>query len=73
MIRSNDLLARMALELGGNKGAAISGYVGIPVSPSTILRIIKALVIQPKTSTSGIIGVDDWAKKEHPTEPLLLI
>lgn len=73
MIRSNDLLARMALELGGNKGAAISGYVGIPVSPSTILRIIKALDIQPETSTSGIIGVDDWAFKKGRTYGTVIV
>lgn len=43
MVRSNDLLTRMALELGGNTGAAISRYVGVPVSPSTILRVIKRI------------------------------
>lgn len=73
MIRANDLLARMALELGGNKGAAISGYVGIKVSPPTILRIIKALVIQPKTSTSGIIGIDDWAFKKGRTYGTVIV
>ena len=73
MIRSNDLLARMALELGGNTGSAISRYVGIPVSPSTILRVIKRLDIQPKTLTSGVIGVDDWAFKKGKTYGTVIV
>ncbi|UKT65969.1 transposase [Pedobacter mucosus] len=67
MIRSNDLLVRIALELGGNTGVAISRYVGIPVSPSTIFRVINRVNIQPRTLTSGIIGVDDWAFKKGRT------
>ena len=46
LIRSGDLLCRMALDLGGNTDSVISGYVGIPVSSSTILRIIKRLEIK---------------------------
>ena len=73
MIRSNDLLTRMALELGGNTGAVISGYVGIPVSASTILRIVKRLDIQPKKITSGVIGVDDWAFKKGKTYGTVIV
>ncbi|UKJ06195.1 ISL3 family transposase [Solitalea lacus] len=73
MLRSNDLLARMALELGGNTGATISRYVGIPVSPSTVLRVVKKLEIQSKTLTSGIIGVDDWAFKKGRTYGTVLV
>jgi len=73
MLRSNDLLARMALELGGNTGARISRYVGIPVSPSTVLRLIKKLEIQSKVLTSGIIGVDDWAFKKGRTYGTVIV
>lgn len=73
MTRLNDLLTRMALELGGNTGSAISRYVGIPVSPSTILRVIKRLDIQPKTVTSGVIGVDDWAFKKGKTYGTVIV
>ena len=73
MIRSNDLLMRIALELGGNTGSAISRYVGIPVSPSTMLRVIKRLDIQPKTLTSGVIGVDDWAFKKGKTYGTVIV
>ena len=64
LLRSNELLSRLALELGGNTGSRISRHVGIPVSPSTILRIIKQYEIQPTPITSGIIGIDDWAFKK---------
>ena len=64
LIRSNHLLCKMALELGGNKGATISQLVGLPISSSTILRILRKLDIPEKTMTSGIIGVDDWAFKK---------
>lgn len=73
MIRSNDLLLRMALELGGNTGSAISRYIGVPVSPSTILRVIKRLDIQPKAITSGVIGVDDWAFKKGKTYGTVIV
>lgn len=73
MIRSNDLLTRMALELGGNTGAAISRYAGVPVSPSTILRVVKRLDIQPKKLTSGVIGVDDWAFKKGKTYGTVIV
>jgi transposase len=62
--RSDQLLARIALELGGNTGSKISAYVGLPASPSTILRLLKGLKTEDKISTSGIIGVDDWAFKK---------
>lgn len=64
LLRSNELLSSLALELGGNTGSRISRHVGIPVSSSTILRIIKQIEIQPTPITSGIIGIDDWAFKK---------
>ncbi|RPH47213.1 MAG: ISL3 family transposase [Desulfobacteraceae bacterium] len=64
LLRSNKLLGHLALELGGNTGSRISRHVGIPVSPSTLLRIIKQIEIQTVSVTSGIIGIDDWAFKK---------
>ncbi|SEO20463.1 Transposase [bacterium A37T11] len=73
MVRSNDLLTRIALELGGNRGAVISSFVGIPVSPTTILRVTKKMEIHPKTITSGIIGIDDWAFKKGKTYGTVIV
>jgi transposase len=73
LIRSNNLLCKIALKLGGNKGAAISRFIGILVSPSTILRIIKRFDIPNKTLSSGIIGLDDWAFKKRNTYGTIIV
>lgn len=73
LIRSSNLLCKMALELGGNKGATISRFIGIPISPSTILRIIRRFDIPEKTMISGIIGVDDWAFKKGNTYGTIIV
>ena len=64
MARSVNLLEKLGTELGGNRGSNISEYAGIPVSPSTMLRIIRKIEVNPPLSTSGIIGIDDWAFKK---------
>ncbi len=67
------LLAKMALELGGNIGALISRLAGLPVSPSTILRILKSRNLRIQKVTSGIIGVDDWAFKKGNTYGTIIV
>lgn len=64
IINTAELIAKIALELGGNKGANISRYVGVPVSPSTVIRVIKKLEMKEHFTTSGIIGIDDYAFKK---------
>ena len=64
LCRTIELLRRIALELGGNTGSKICRYMGMPVSPSTVLRIIKQIEIISRPVTSGIIGIDDWAFKK---------
>lgn len=71
--RCKDLLSNFALELGGNKGAAISRLAGLPVSSSTILRIIKRQDLQIAKVTSGIIGIDDWAFKKGNTYGTIIV
>lgn len=71
--RSADLISKMALELGGNKGANISRFAGVPVSSSTVVRIIKRLPVKEHLVTSGIIGVDDWAFKKGRTYGTILV
>jgi hypothetical protein len=59
--------------LGGNKGAVISKFIGVPVSSSTIVRIIKKLPNTEQTITSGIIGIDDWAFKKGRTYGTIIV
>lgn len=62
--RTADLLAKIGLELGGNKGAVVSRLIGCPVSATTMLRVVKKLSYIVPDKTSGTIGVDDWAFKK---------
>ena len=62
--RSVKLVSKLGLELGGNKGAAICRTIGYPVSPSSVLRIVKQIPLPPNIMTSGTIGVDDRAYKK---------
>ena len=71
--RCKELLSNFALELGGNKGAAISRFARLPVSASTILRIIKRQQLPVPKVTSGIIGIDDWAFKKGNTYGTIIV
>jgi hypothetical protein len=71
--RQQNLLANIALELGGNKGAAISRLSAMPVSASTILRIIKRMNLRIQKMTSGILGIDDWAFKKGNTYGTIIV
>lgn len=71
--RCTELLRSLALELGGNKGSAISHLANLPVSPSTILRIIKRQDLHVARITSGIIGIDDWAFKKGKTYGTIIV
>lgn len=71
--RCKELLCNLALELGGNKGAAISRLARLPVSSSTILRIIKRQNLPAVNITSGIIGIDDWAFKKGNTYGTIIV
>ncbi|MHA4847233.1 ISL3 family transposase [Flavitalea antarctica] len=71
--RCTELLRSLALELGGNKGSAIAYLTHLPVSPSTILRVIKRLELVVPQMTSGIIGIDDWAFKKAKTYGTIIV
>jgi transposase len=62
--RITDLITKIGLELGGNKGTRICTMVGCQTSSSTILRILHKLDLAEAGETSGVIGVDDWAFKK---------
>jgi transposase len=51
---------QIALGAGGESGARLSGRLAMPVSGDTLLRLIRAVPIEPAPS-ARIIGIDDWA------------
>jgi transposase len=57
-----DALAQIGFALGGEAGARLAGYLGMPASPATLLRLIRAAPL-PDPGTPRVIGVDDWAYK----------
>lgn len=71
--RCKELLRNLALELGGNKGAVICRLARLPVSPSTMLRIIKRQDLHIAKVTSGVIGIDDWAFKKGNTYGTIIV
>jgi transposase len=53
------LLRTFALQAGGEGGARLARTAGVPVSPDTLLRLLRA--IQDQVVTPRVLGVDDVA------------
>lgn len=62
--RRTDRLAaaqvRVGLAVGAEPGARLLGWLRIPTSPDTILRLVHRHPI-PEAATPHVLGVDDWA------------
>ena len=58
--RQGEALTAIALALGGEAGARLAGDLGMPVSPDTLLRLVRR---EPDAvvPTPTVLGVDDWA------------
>jgi len=59
----SEALQQIGVALGGNPGAILARQLGIPTSPSTLLRRVKALPDTQETSVR-VLGVDDWALRK---------
>ncbi len=55
-------LTEMGFAAGGEGGARLAHQLGMPTSPDTILRLIRAACC-PDPGQPTIIGIDDWAYK----------
>ena len=58
--RQRDRLTDLALALGGEDGARLAAKHGMPVSPDTLLRLIRGAP-EADLPTPTVLGVDDWA------------
>lgn len=55
-------LERIAFAAGGEAGARLAHTLGMPTSPDTLLRLIRAAPC-PEVGQPAVIGIDDWAYK----------
>ena len=62
--RCRDRLRTIAFALGGEGGARLCRTLGIPISPPTLLTIIRRTVL-PTPLPARHIGIDDWAFRKR--------
>jgi transposase len=53
-------LREIGLAAGGEAGARLARKLGMPISPATLLRLIRRAPL-PRVTTPRVLGVDDWA------------
>src|SRR5262249_47735714 len=58
--RQRDALVRVAVGNGGEAGARLARPLGYPVSPDTLLRLLRGAPDR-ELPTPAVLGVDDWA------------
>lgn len=60
--RVAELLGIVGYEMGGNPGARLLKQLGMPGSPDTVLRRLKARLRGYGAGKVRVLGVDDWAQ-----------
>jgi len=74
--RRTDRLAQeqgaLGFDLGGEAGARTAARQGMPVSPDTLLRLVRLRPIE-QAETPRVLAVDDWAKRKGKTYGTILI
>jgi transposase len=58
------MLEAVGLALAGRAGARLAEVLGLPVSRSTLLRLVRALP-EPQTGSVAVLGVDDFALRRR--------
>lgn len=63
---------QVAFESGGEAGARLLEAVAMPVSPDTLLRLVRKAP-EPAAETPRVLGLDDWAKKKGQSYGTILV
>ncbi len=58
--RLNQHLNAIGFALGGNAGSKLAAFIGMPISSSTLLRVVLN-TDDEQINTPRVLGVDDWA------------
>ena len=58
--RTKHKLEKNLIETSANKGSLLSSFINTPVSPSTALRIVRFIPMDP-CGPIRTLGIDDWA------------
>jgi len=61
--RTKHKLEKILIETSANKGALLSRFINTPVSPSTALRIVRSIPMNP-CGPIRTLGIDDWAYRK---------
>ncbi|MFE9882498.1 ISL3 family transposase [Streptomyces sp. NPDC005784] len=61
--RLRSTLAAVGLALAGRAGARLARVLGVPVSRSTVLRLVEALP-DPQVPAPRVVGVDEYATRK---------
>jgi transposase len=59
-VRLAEVQRSLALGAGGEPGSRLAGRLAMPVSGDTLLRLIRAVPVEP-APPARVIGIDDWA------------
>lgn len=70
--RMTALVEQIAFEVSAESGARILAWFGVPLSPDTLLRIVRN-VPDAEDETPRVLGVDDWAKKKGQSYGTILV
>ena len=63
---------RVAFEAGGEAGARLLNELGMPVSPDTLIRLVRN-ASEPAMNTPRVLGIDDWAKRKGQSYGTILV
>ena len=69
---TTEFLVETAMKAGGEEGARLASAAGVPVSPDTLLRLIRRVDL-PDPPTPRVLGVDDLALRRRYSYATLLV